>query len=84
MYNKSKMPAYPGNKLLFHAIQNINFPDTIKLLEEKEADVNARNVNDCTPLHTAVMTHNCDLVELLLKLIYLYIDMAQIQIIETM
>lgn len=52
------MPAYPGNKLLFHAIQHINIPDTIKLLEEKEADVNAENVNNSTPLHFAVMTHN--------------------------
>ena len=67
MYNKQKMPAYPGNKLLFHAIQHINIPDTIKLLEEKEADVNAENVNNSTPLHFAVMTHNQALVEILLK-----------------
>ena len=35
------MPSFPGNKLLFHAIEHINVSDTIKLLEEKEADVNA-------------------------------------------
>jgi len=61
------MPAFPGNKLLFHAIQHINIPDTIKLLEEKEADINAQNVNSQTPLHTAVMTKNSALVEILLK-----------------
>ena len=61
------MPAYPGNKLLFHAIQHINIPDTIKLLEEKEADINAFNVNSSTPLHAAVMTHNSTIVEILIR-----------------
>ena len=58
MFKSSKLPAYPGNRLLFHAVQHINISDTIKLLEEKEADVNALNINDCTPLHIAVATRN--------------------------
>lgn len=46
MFNLSKLPVFPGNKLLFHAVQHINISDTIKLLDEKEADVNAMNVNN--------------------------------------
>jgi hypothetical protein len=46
MFKNKHLPAYPGNKLLFHAVQHINVSDTIKLLEQKEADVNAQNVNN--------------------------------------
>lgn len=58
MFKTSKLPAFPGNRLLFHAVQHINISDTIKLLEEQEADVNAKNVNNSTPLHIAVSTRN--------------------------
>ena len=34
---------------------------------DKEADVNARNVNGCTPLHIAVMIQNINLIKLLIK-----------------
>jgi ankyrin repeat protein len=34
---------------------------------DKEAQVNARNVNGCTPLHIAVMIQNANLVKLLIK-----------------
>ena len=72
--NKILLPEFPGNNLLFHAVANCNIIDTINLLEssfehiiDKEAQVNSRNVNGCTPLHVAVTTQDTNLVKVLLK-----------------
>lgn len=72
--NKILLPDYPGNNLLFHCVSHGNAVDTLNLLEsfqfnnlDKEAQVNARNVNGCTPLHMAVMIQNINLVKLLIK-----------------
>lgn len=72
--NKILLPEYPGNNLLFHAIANSNPLDAVKLLEssllvyaDKEAQVNARNVNGASPLHIAVINQHSNLVQLLLK-----------------
>ena len=72
--NKILLPEFPGNNLLFHAVAHSNTIDTINLLEsksfsnlDKEAQINCRNVNGCTPLHVAVMTQNLNLVKVLLK-----------------
>ncbi len=50
-----QLPKFKGNSLLFHAISHQNIRDAIQLIEEKEADVNARNINGQTPLHFAVL-----------------------------
>ena len=52
---------------MFHAVSHSNAVDSINLLENKEADVNCRNVNGCTPLHIAIMNQNTNLVKVLLK-----------------
>jgi hypothetical protein len=70
MFHQNRLPQFPGNKLLFHAVQHINIADTIKLLDEKEADIHANNVNNQTPLHIAVYTRNQNLVEILLKCVF--------------
>lgn len=61
------MKKTAGNSLLFHAITHSNIKDLISLLEDEEANVNARNINDVTPLHSAVNSQNLTVVELLLK-----------------
>lgn len=72
--NKILLPEFPGNNLLFHAVSNSNAVDAISLLEsksfftlDKQAEINCRNVNGCTPLHIAIMNQNTNLSKLLLK-----------------
>jgi|JI6StandDraft_1071083.scaffolds.fasta_scaffold02476_12 ankyrin repeat protein len=72
--NKIKLPEFKGNNLLFHAVFHSNAIDCINLLEstfandsDKEADINARNVNGCTPLHFAVQSENVNMVKIVLK-----------------
>lgn len=52
--NKIGLPEFKGNPLLLHAISHSNIQDVITLLEDKEADVNACNINGSTALHYAV------------------------------
>jgi ankyrin repeat protein len=61
------MKKTAGNSLLFHAINLSNIRDLVALLEDEEADVNCRNINNATPLHFAVNSQNSTIVELLLK-----------------
>lgn len=61
------MKKTAGNSLLFHAIIHSNIKDLISLIEDGEANVNSRNINDVTPLHFAVNSQNSIIVELLLK-----------------
>eukprot|EP01016_Furgasonia_blochmanni_P003622 TRINITY_DN11417_c0_g1_i3.p1 TRINITY_DN11417_c0_g1~~TRINITY_DN11417_c0_g1_i3.p1 ORF type:complete len:264 (-),score=47.29 TRINITY_DN11417_c0_g1_i3:142-933(-) len=56
-----------GNDILFYAVAHANVKDVIGLLEENEADVNARSVNGSTPLHFGVCYENASVVEILLK-----------------
>ena len=72
--NKIHLPQFPGNNLLFHAVSHANAIDAVNLLQsttplmiDKQAEVNARNVNGCTPLHIAVIIQNINLVKLLIK-----------------
>lgn len=58
MDNKIVLPKNQGNPILFHAVAHINIREIITLLEDKEADVNAKNINGSTPLHFAVLTGN--------------------------
>lgn len=64
---KSSLPKYLGNNLLFHAISHSNIKDLIALLEDNEADINGRNINGATPLHYAVAYQNFTVTEILLK-----------------
>ena len=52
--NKIVLPKHKGNNLLFHAVAHSNVKDVVTLLQDDEADVNARNINGATPLHYAV------------------------------
>ncbi len=52
--NQITLPKHKGNSILLHAIAHSNTQDIIALLEDNEADVNARNINGATPLHYAV------------------------------
>lgn len=65
--NPIALPTFKGNSLLFHAITHSNVKDVVQLLEDKEADVNCRNINGATPLHYAVQNGNHLVVEVLLK-----------------
>lgn len=40
---------------------------TQAIISDKEADINARNVNGCTPLHFAVKSENINMVKIVLK-----------------
>lgn len=64
---KASLPKFLGNNLLFHAIAHCNIKDLIALLEDNEADINARNINGATPLHFAVTYQNPTILEILLK-----------------
>ena len=48
-------------------MQSIYFKVFYYINLDKEADVNCKNVNGCTPLHIAIMNQNINLVKLLLK-----------------
>ena len=65
--DKLALPKNKGNALLYHSITHSNVRDIIRLLEDKEADVNAQNINGATPLHFAVHCDNPTIVEILLK-----------------
>lgn len=65
--NRINLPKNKGNDLLFHAIAHLNAKDIILLLDDKEADINARNINGATPLHYAVQVNSLQIVDLLLK-----------------
>ena len=56
-----------GADILFHCITHHNIHDAIAMLEDKEVDVNARNINGQTPLHFAVEAQNVTMIETLLK-----------------
>lgn len=56
--NKISLPQFKGNPLLLHAVAHIDIKNIIGLLEDKEADVNCRNINGATPLHYAVQIDN--------------------------
>jgi len=64
---KASLPKFLGNNLLFHAITHSNIKDLIALLEDNEADINARNINGSTPLHFSVTSQNPTVTEILLK-----------------
>ena len=42
-----------GADLMFHAVNHGNLHDVIALLEDKECDVNCKNINGQTPLHVS-------------------------------
>ena len=65
--NRITLPQNKGNNLLFHSISHINIQDIISLLNDKEADINARNINGSTPLHFAVFSENPTLVSIILS-----------------
>ena len=48
------MPQFKGDPLLFHAVAHGNVQEVISLIEDKEANVDARNINGATPLIFAV------------------------------
>ena len=56
-----------GAELLFQCINTHNIHDAIALLDEKEVDVNATNINGMTPLHYAVNEQNSVMIETLLQ-----------------
>lgn len=64
---KKKTVSQAGNNLLFHSIAHGDIKDVIGLLEDKEADVNAVNINGSTPVHYAIYYENNDILEVLLK-----------------
>ena len=55
-----------GADILFTCITKHNIHDAIALLDDKEVDVNARNINGQTPLHFAVEAQNTTMIETLL------------------
>ncbi|KAM3144131.1 hypothetical protein pb186bvf_003895 [Paramecium bursaria] len=65
--NQITLPQFKGDPLLFHAISHANIQDVIQLLQDKEANVDARNINGSTPLIFAVQANNPTITEVLLK-----------------
>lgn len=53
--------------MLFYAIAHADTADAIYLLEDKEADVEIRNLNGATPLHYAVYYNNPVFVKIFLS-----------------
>ena len=52
--NAIKLPEFKGDPILFHAVSHGNVQEVISLLQYKEANVDARNINGSTPLIYAV------------------------------
>jgi len=65
--NKVTLPSNLGNPLLLHAIAHSNISDIITLIEDKEADINARNINGSTTLIYATIMNSEKTVEILLN-----------------
>ncbi|CAD8052048.1 unnamed protein product [Paramecium sonneborni] len=65
--NPISMPQFKGDPLLFHAVAHGNVQEVISLIEDKEANVDARNINGATPLIFAVQANHPQITELLLK-----------------
>lgn len=52
--NAIKLPQFKGDPILFHAVSHGNVQEVISLLQDNEANVDARNINGSTPLIYAV------------------------------
>jgi ankyrin repeat protein len=64
-YMKSA-PLKAAENIFFHAAANSKATDIIKLIEEKEVDVDCRNVNGTTALHVAAIHQYSNIVRILL------------------
>lgn len=64
-YMKSA-PLKAAENIFFHAAANSKATDIIKLIEEKEVEVNCQNVNGTTALHVAALHQYSNIVRILL------------------
>jgi ankyrin repeat protein len=65
--NRIPLPQNKGNELLMHCVAHLDTKNIVALLDDKEADVNCRNINGATPLHYAVHANSAAVIEILLK-----------------
>jgi len=57
-------PSKAGESIFFLAVGNSSASEVVKLLKDKEADVNCRNINGSTALHIATQRELHNIVSL--------------------
>ena len=63
-----KAPKFKAaNNLLFTTIINSRVSELLRLIQDKEVDLNCRNINDSTPLHAACSYKLDNIVPILLS-----------------